>query len=558
MRTVSRISLVLAVAAAPLMTLTPLAQAAPIDCSYTKSKKMVTLTIDNTESTGWLVIEREIGTTRIGYTAEGDSWKGCEGARTTTTNKVKVMGSSLSEDIYIDLGNGPFAPGATPEKTGRSEIEFQLDLGSGTDRVTLVGSRGPDRLAFVSPTKAKLNGDADVDITMSGVDRWAMYGEEGSDVLDGSGVPSVRIWGGPGSDRLIGGEGPDDLYGDDNGGPGGDDVLTGNGGDDDLYGYLGNDILKAGDGNDYLAGHEGKDLLNGGAGDDYLATMDNKDGPDELIGGPGYDTADYSGRTANLKISLDGKANDGAKGEGDNVSPSIERVNGGDGNDTLIGNDAPNDLNGGGGKDILKGLGGNDDLDGDEGDDVLYGGTGNEYFGSEAGEDKFFGGEGNDTMWAGSSPDGRDVYSGGPGYDRIDYSGRSAALLIDVTDPGGDGDVGTGENDNVYPDFEWLSGGAASDTIRGSNRGEYLSGGGGPGSDTINGRGGPDTIYGNDGNDHLIGGEGFDYLYGGNGDDIIEAEDQGEDYVDCGSGASDTLSSVDAFDSHVNCEVLPI
>ena len=37
MRTVSRFSLVLAVAAAPLVTLAPLAQAAPVDCSYTKA-----------------------------------------------------------------------------------------------------------------------------------------------------------------------------------------------------------------------------------------------------------------------------------------------------------------------------------------------------------------------------------------------------------------------------------------------------------------------------------------------------------------------------------------
>src|SRR5215208_2962820 len=122
MRAVSRVSAALVIAGGLVMAVSPLAEAAPVDCQYTKSKKLVTLSIDNADTTGWLVIEREIGTTRIGYTAEGDSWMGCEGARTTTTNKIKVNGSTLSEDIYIDLGNGPFAPGATSEKNGKSEI----------------------------------------------------------------------------------------------------------------------------------------------------------------------------------------------------------------------------------------------------------------------------------------------------------------------------------------------------------------------------------------------------------------------------------------------------
>ena len=42
----------------------------------------------------------------------------------TNTNKVKVNGSSLSEEIYLSLENGPFTPGASNEKSGADEIEF--------------------------------------------------------------------------------------------------------------------------------------------------------------------------------------------------------------------------------------------------------------------------------------------------------------------------------------------------------------------------------------------------------------------------------------------------
>ncbi len=557
MRAVSRVSLVLAVVVAPLVAVAPFAQAAPVDCAYNKAKKLVTITIENTESTGSLVIEREPGTSRIGYTAEGHSWRGCEGARTSTTNKVKVVGSTLSEEIYLDLGYGAFAPGATAESSGASEIEFQLDLGTGTDRVTLVGGRGTDRLAFVKPGQAKLNGDDDIDVTMTGVDRWEIYGDDGSDVLDGSGAPQVQIWGGAGSDRLIGGAGPDGLYGDDDGELGGDDTLIGGDGNDYMRGYVGSDVLSGGEGDDSLSGYEQRDVLKGGPGDDSFGTLDSKDGADVYDGGPGNDSMSYYYRAANVRVSLDGKANDGAKNEADNVSGSIERIYGGEGNDTLIGNDAPNDINGEAGNDVLKGLGGDDDLNEGDGNDTVLGGSGDEHLYNSEGQDRYYGGDGNDYMSAGSSADGRDVFSGGNGSDRIDYGGRSGVLAIDVTDPGGDGDVGTSENDNVLPDFEEITGGSGSDEIRGGPKSEELDGGGSIGNDTLIGRGGPDTLDGNDGNDVLHGGEGYDRIYGEGGEDSIDSFDEGEDSVDCGWGTTDTVTAADVFDSISNCDVVP-
>ena len=132
--------------------------------------------------------------------------------------------------------------------------------------------------------------------------------------------------------------------------------------------------INGGNGNDTLIGGSGNDSLNGGAGDDFL---DGGLGADNISGGAGTDTVDYSSRTQNVSVTLDGHNNDGQTGEGDNVSTDIEIVNGGAGNDYLIGN--PNDtvgriFNGNGGNDfIVGGGGGNDQLNGGAGDDNLDG-----------------------------------------------------------------------------------------------------------------------------------------------------------------------------------------
>lgn len=552
-----RLSVLVALLVISSATAVPAAHAEVTDCSYTKSKKLVTLTISNSDTTGWLFIERSLGTNKIGYRAQGDSWRGCEGARTTTTNKIKVVGSSLSEDIYISVENGPFAPGASNEASGTSEIEFVLDLGKGTDTVTFYGSRGADRFAFTKPGQGKLNGDTDVDVTMSGVDRWRLDGRAGNDVLDGRGVPRVTAYGREGSDRLTGGDGPDSLYGDqgDSATGDGNDVINGGGGDDRLQGYRGSDTLNGGDGDDSLYGDEGNDSLKGGAGDDSLNSMSTKDGADRLDGGSGRDSAQYWSRTANLKLTLDGKANDGAKNEGDSLASNIERIDGGSGNDLLMGNNSPNDLNGNDGNDTLKGLGGDDDLSGGNGNDSVYGGAGDEYFSNDSGADLYDGGAGNDTVNAGSSADQPDVMRGGSGVDSVQYLSRVNAVSIDVTDGANDGEAG--ENDRVNDDFESIYGGSGSDTIRGSNSAETLNGGGGTGFDLLVGRGGADVLDGNDGNDTLDGGEGYDAFYGEGGDDTIDSFDNGEDWIDCGSGVSDTVTNRDDFDAVFNCE-LPV
>ena len=109
-------------------------------------------------------------------------------------------------------------------------------------------------------------------------------------------------------------------------------VLTGGAGNDKIYGYGGNDAIDGGDGNDMVDGGEGNDRVRGGAGDDEM-WGDHYKGPgaDLLDGGPGTDTTEEWGIPSDLTnqprttVSLDGVANDGRPGEGDNVI-GIERI----------------------------------------------------------------------------------------------------------------------------------------------------------------------------------------------------------------------------------------
>ncbi len=137
-------------------------------------------------------------------------------------------------------------------------------------------------------------------------------------------------------------------------------------------------------------------MLDGGPGDDRL---DGAGGADALEGGAGLDTADYSRRTSAITADNDGINDDGAYNERDDVRPSVERILGGSGGDTLTG---PN----------LVGNGGNDRLTGTNGDDTLTGGAGNDTLTGGAGADVLDAGDGNDTVYGG---DGGDTIRTGAG-----------------------------------------------------------------------------------------------------------------------------------------------
>jgi Ca2+-binding RTX toxin-like protein len=246
--------------------------------------------------------------------------------------------------------------------------------------------------------------------------------------------------------------------------------------------------LQGGNGNDKITGGPGADVLIGEAGADTLA------------GGGGTDTADYSARTAPVTVSLDGAANDGEAGEGDNVGADVEILVGGSGDDALSGNDADNALLGNAGNDSLSGGGGNDQLDGGAGDDTLSGGPGS------------------------------DALTGGDGTDTASYADSAAPVKVVLDGKPGDG--AAGENDSVD-----------TENVIGS-----------PGDDVLIGNAGPNHLAGGDGSDRILGGKGVDVLDGGNGDDILQSLDGTRDSVTCGDGEDGVVS--DRSDIRTACDYI--
>ena len=132
--------------------------------------------------------------------------------------------------------------------------------------------------------------------------------------------------------------------------------LKGTSSDDPIYAKGGNDIIKGGSGNDYL---------DGGSGNDYID------------GGSGEDTAQFSYRNNKINLKTIKKQK---TGDGIDRLISVENVNGGSGNDKIIGNNVDN---------ILSGQNGNDKLYGGGGKDLLIGGGGKDQVWGQAGRDTF-------------------------------------------------------------------------------------------------------------------------------------------------------------------------
>ena len=340
-------------------------------------------------------------------------------------------------------------------------------------------------------------------------------------------------------------------------------TLSGGDGNDAIQGGAGKDSIDGNGGNDNLRGGDGADSLNGGDGNDVL---DGQKGPDNLSGGGGMDTVTYAAAPGAVKVTLDNVANDGGPGraatatepaippEGDNVHSDIEHLVGSKGNDMLSGAGAPVPvaIDGGDGNDTLVGSSHNDSLNGGGGNDNLSGGDG---------DDRLIGGPGGDRL------------SGGGGIDTVSYLDAPGPVVVTMGDntanDGAPGAPATAtqparppEGDNIQSDVEKLTGTRFNDKITGNDLANTLQGldgndtiNGGGGNDRIEGGGGNDLLHGNAGNDTIYGGPGEDHLFGDDGNDTFFAKDSAKDSIDGGGGTDsaqrdeglDTLFSVEAI-----------
>ena len=317
--------------------------AAPSGCSLVGRRSR------SRSSTGGAVTIGRSGSS-FNVTGSGIGDPTCGGATVNNVDTVEVTGAGGNESLTIDLTDGQFAPGMTPEGTGVSEIEFQISLGAGSDSLTVQGGPAAEKITL-GTSGVNLNGDNDADLTLAGIENVTVNGGDGNDTISAAG-----------------------------GGGTGNPFTT-------------SVTLAGGNGNEKLTGGKGADVVDGGAGNDTFKEAKTPDGGDTLIGGAGTDTANYGARTAAVSVVLDGLANDGAGGEGDNVATDVEKLTGGKGGDTLDGGTVAvnNTIKGGKGNDTLFGRDGNDTLDTVDsvsGNDTADGGNGTDTCKSDVGDTK--------------------------------------------------------------------------------------------------------------------------------------------------------------------------
>ena len=338
--------------------------------------------------------------------------------------------------------------------------------------------------------------------------------------------PNLALGGTDGDDSLRGG--------------GGDDTLNGRGGNDTLEGGYGDDTLDGGTGNDYLVGDEGADLLLGGDGND---TLDGVSGADDWWYG-GEQTSYYDAESDSWQ-PLPGDTLDGGLGDDVYYLQQNDVVTDSGGYDIIHTDAGQYTLGAGienltyttfawsDGEGIGVRYNGN-------GLDNIISIPGLWY----SSFSELDGGDGNDTLMGGGQAVFRfDLGSGNYGHDTVygdwsgtvDFTNARSGIVADLaagTLNGG----GTGGSGSVTMfDIDSAIGGAFNDHLigmpDGPGRSYYylwpeLRGGGG--NDTIEGASGDGyvTAYvlrGDDGNDRIVthgGGEyGGDLLYGGNGAD---------------------------------------
>ena len=460
--------------------------------------------------------------------------------------RVELKGGPGVDNLQVGGLNGDIidgGPGADTISTGGGDDT--LNGGDDNDRIlglngidTIDGGAGDDQIFTYAGDDIVHGGAGNDQIqAMEGKDK--LYGDAGDDSLDGGADADTFDGGadfdvvtyasyGAGVTVTFDGVGNDGLPGE------GDNVST-----EGVIGSGYGDTLTGGPGNDYIDGYSGDDTIKGGAGDDTLLgsndndAIDGEGGADSMDGGYGLDFVSYASRAAAVTVTMDGVANDGVAGEGDNVK--TDGVIGTASADTLTGGDATDDsLKGQGGADVIKGLGGNDTIDGGLGADDL---------------------------------------DGGAGSNTVDYTGRTEDLTVDLADSALDG--ATGENDKLA-NFRGITGGSGNDLLRlapsslsedlpslltgrgliggagndrlyGTEAAERMDGG--DGTDALYGYGGPDTMIGGKGNDTLDAGDGSDKVYGDadKGGAYSYSEDGNSDAGD----GNDSLLGGDGYDTLV-------
>ena len=255
-----------------------------------------------------------------------------------------------------------------------------------------------------------------------------VFGQGGNDTVTlneaNGALPRANLFGGAGNDVMTGGSGGDMLFG-----QAGNDTLLGKGGFDFLFGGSENDVLTGGDADDQVFGESGDDRMIWNPGDDT----------DLNEGGAGSDTVEVNGGGGAEVFTA--TAN-GTRVRFDRVDPAPFSID--------IGTSEKLVLNANGGNDSFSATGnlaaliqitvdggaGNDVILGSNGIDLLLGGSGDDFVDGQQGNDVAFLGAGNDTFqW--DPGDGSDTVEGQDGTDTMLFNGSAGAEIFTASANGG-------------------------------------------------------------------------------------------------------------------------
>src|SRR5829696_2692499 len=231
-------------------------------------------------------------------------------------------------------------------------------------------------------------------------------------------------------------------------------------------------------------------------------------------------------------------------------------------------------IDGGGGDDIIVGGPNLDTLRGGDGDDRLTGGPNNA---AKPAKESIQGGAGNDVMiW--NNGDGDDVNDGGDGADETQFNNGTADDVMQVSSLGAGAHrfnrVGAAINIDIAASTERLNinafsgadtltsaagttlpttidAGPGNDTVTTGGGADLIQGG--TGVDTLNGGAGGDRILGNPGNDVMNGNAGDDTLVWNNGDGNDQMNgDDGLDKIENNLGAANDASALSVVNGKVH------
>ena len=280
------------------------------------------------------------------------NWVDIAGATSSTLNNL-INDSVRVRSSYID----PFSV----NNFVSNETSFITDNGATN---TSVGTAG-----------------VDIILGLGGAD--TLIGNAGNDTIDGgSGNDRIVATVNDGNDAYFGGAGTDtyNLTNTTSDATVNLSLGTASSAETGIDTLSGIENVVGGSGNNTMTDGAGVNRLDGGAGNDkFIMTLDNA--RDDIRGGVGSDTVDYSAFANNLNIALNGTGNSNVIGSGitgatSDLIRNIENVIGGSGNDTIVGDNQANQINGGAGNDTITGGNGADVLTGGLGADAfVYGAT---------------------------------------------------------------------------------------------------------------------------------------------------------------------------------------